>query len=158
MEESKHSLAKISLELSDKAEITVKKKRNYLSSFLMIGDGRQASEGHKMQTIDLLKEMEDMTKSEIQVINLIRVNVEWLQDPDSGEWYSTGVSYVPSLLFESIEVMSRRSFQKGMKLLHDKQLAIKLDRNTYMVNPLAVIPSKPMRGKEIWDAAVNANS
>lgn len=148
------SIAQINLALAKGHEVTLTKRYEPLR-FDRVGTGKKHKDG-TMTTIDLLTLMEDMTKAEMQTMNLIRTHIVWEVDPDTSKKTTTGISYLPASVFD-IEgfnaVIPRKVFQKGMKLLKDKGLAVKLDRNHYMFHPLALIPTRPMRGQEIWDDA-----
>jgi len=116
-------------------------------SFIKIGNGR-LNRKSKMESIDLLKEMETMTKAEIITINTLKDNLVWEFNVLTGVNECKGISYIPSKYFQTKG--SQLTFQKGMKLLKDKQLAIKLSRGNYMLNPLAVIPSLTNEALKIW--------
>lgn len=117
-------------------------------SFIMVGSG-DTHYKIGLKTIDLWDEAQSMTKAEIFTINMIKNNMVWGAKEISKEKYTNGLSYIPASKFD---IKSQRTiFQKGMKLLKEKELAIKVDRNTYMLHPLALIPTEIEEGMRIWN-------
>jgi hypothetical protein len=126
-------------------------------SFIKIGNGR-VNRKSKMKSIDLLKETETMTKSELVTINILKDNMVWETNPITGVLECKGVSYIPTKFFET--KAKQLNFQKGMKLLKDKNLAKKISRGNYMLNPLAIIPSLTAEAIKLWgdDTALTKDS
>jgi len=117
----------------------------------MVGSGEAKKGSDKMDSIDLIQEMSTMTKAEMYVINVIKDNTVWNFDEDTKQHYSLGLAYLhPGKVFKTAS--DKRRFQKGMKILHSKDLAVKVGKDTYMMNPQALIPSRPMKALELYES------
>jgi len=108
-------------------------------SYLRVGNGA-INRGSGMQSIDILEEMEHMTLTEMRAFNVVRTNVSWERDLETGERYTVGIAYIPASYFDTDT--KRRAFRAGIKVLKDKDLVIKVGRNDYMLNPRAIIPTR----------------
>ena len=153
MQENPSNTTSINVQLSVGNELRVFQTQTPLS-FHRIGNGMKHKNG-KHVSIDLLTLMENMCRAEKQTINLIRQNVVWEQDPDTLKNGTTGISFIPPSFFNikgfNAPSITKQQFQRGLRLLKNKGLATKVDTNHYMLHPLALIPTRPMKGIEIWD-------
>lgn len=118
-------------------------------SFLMAGNGA-VNRRSGLESIDIFTVMEDMTPSEIRAFNIVRKNVSWETDIETGEHFTLGIAYLPTSYFES--TTDRRVFQKGITLLKEKDLIKKTGRNNYMLNPFAILPTRINTAINWWEA------
>ncbi len=142
------------LVVPDGMDVGLKDKIRVKVNYHRVGNGATNMRSG-LKSIDILDEIENMTKAEIKVINILKRTVPWQLDKDTDKYFTDGVSYVHSTYFKT--KADKLSFNRGLKLLKDKDLAKKIGPNTYMLNPLAIIPTRPLLALEIWDETKTAS-
>lgn len=96
---------------------------------------------HKIESIDFIQAVMDMTKAEQLVIQTIKDLLTWENE--------TGEVYVP--LSEMFTKSENAVFRKGFALLKKKDLVRRTKPSHYMVNPNALIPRRYDEGLRLWE-------
>ena len=116
-------------------------------NYLRIGNGTMNKE-NGIKSIDLIKLMVDMTKPEVKAISFLIENVPWEQDPITNKFFTLGIVWIPVSVFNT--KAERLMFQRGVKNLIEKDLVRKTNKNSYMLNPLAVLPTNESEAYRKW--------
>jgi len=142
------SIQQITLNVHKDKAVKIINANGSVANFIMIGKGTK-----KMKTgitsINPLEMMMGMTKREQKAILTLSSTMRWLYDEVTGQTYQDGISYIPSSHWETDA--EAQSFRKGMKLLKEKGLAIKLNRTQYMVNPVMIMVSEQVAAIRQWN-------
>lgn len=125
-------------EIKHESDMKIKKSSDTPISFSMIGNGK-TNRTSNLKSVDIIKEMVEMSKAEIFTVYALRNTSRWVTDEISGRQYSDGISEIRHETWESDA--EHQMFQRGMRNLKNKGLAIKLNNKQYMINPLAIIPT-----------------
>ena len=145
---SNGSINTITMSIPDDKDIrVVARSKAFALSYQRVGNGAM-NRGSGLQSIDIMKEMEHMTLGEVKALNIVRTNISWERDLETNEQYTLGIAHLPASYFESTTV--RSVFQKGVRMLRDKDLVIKVGRNDYMLNPKAIIPTRLMTALHMY--------
>lgn len=110
-------------------------------SFYKVGKGSMNKD--KVESVDLIEELVNMTKPEQLVILTIKNELLW--DNPTGE-----VNIQMSKVFTKCKT---KAFLKGFKLLNEKDLVRRTKRSHYMINPHALIPYDFAKAVKLWNEA-----
>jgi hypothetical protein len=118
---------------------TRKVKSTKNPNFTKVGNGTMNK--HKIQSIDFLQELMDMTKAEQLVITSIKNLYEW--ENHSGE------VHIP--LSKTFDKQKTNTFLKGFGVLKKKDLVRRTKTGHYMVNPNAIFLRSYEEGLALWN-------
>jgi len=157
MRNIENSVSKVTLDISKDIEATFS-YRKWKTQFIMVG-GNPMNESRKIdsksiEAIDLFSVIPMLSKAGLSVMSMLVKSVEWEVDIATGEKYTVGFVVVNDSLLDAFN-LSRRVFIKGMKDLRSKGLATNVSRGVYMMNPLAIIPSRLPQALIEWLQAIN---
>lgn len=143
---SKQSIVQISLKANE--ELIKRTKQKQRRSFYMVGKEtwtNLADEGAKpdwqFSGIDFIDTFAAMSKREQTIIRFMKDSMKWDKELNSFNYI---VKFDPeSIHFDPAaeDSMPYESFLKGFNLLHKKDLARRVKRYHYMLNPDFFIPS-----------------
>jgi len=108
--------------------------------FRMIGTGKMKN---NTQSVNLLEEMETLSKSAMRLLNTLINNV--LYDNDT-KLVNVEVCYVPKTNVEKLMV------KRGYKELNDRNLVRRSKRSHYVINPYALV-TKNSEHIPLWESA-----
>ena len=140
-------MTEVSLKLDKGDKVSIEKSKPQAINYLRIGNGKM-NRTSKLQSVDLIAEMVNMSKPELKAIGILIDNVPWELSAETGQYYTIGLVYLQASFFATSA--DRLSFQKGIKILRDKDLVRKDGANNYMLNPKAVIPTALDEAIRIW--------
>ena len=118
---------------------------------ILIGMGRNLMKRkHKLKPIDLLSEMANMTSNEAFAFITLR---------DSLNWDTLTKQYSLTIIPNQSEFTTyqQKQFKLGVKSLIDKDLVKRIKRGSYMINPMAIIPSNFEEAEKLWLELSNGN-
>ena len=118
---------------------------------ILIGTGRNLMKRkHKLKPIDLLSEMANMTSNESFAFITLR---------DSLNWDTLTKQYSLTIIPNQSEFTTyqQKQFKLGVKSLIDKDLVKRIKRGSYMINPMAIIPSNFEEAEKLWLELSNGN-
>lgn len=118
---------------------------------ILIGTGRNLMKRkHKLKPIDLLSEMANMTSNESFAFITLR---------DSLNWDTLTKQYSLTIIPNQSEFTTyqQKQFKLGVKSLIDKDLVKRIKRGSYMINPMAIIPSNFEEAEKLWMELSNGN-
>ena len=118
---------------------------------ILIGTGRNLMKRkHKLKPIDLLSEMANMTSNEAFAFITLRDSLNW---DTLTKQYS--LTIVPNQ--SEFTTYQQKQFKLGVKSLIDKDLVKRIKRGSYMINPMAIIPSNFEEAEKLWLELSNGN-
>ena len=144
-------MAQATLETNKNYVIKLQEEIQTAMYYIRIGNGMYNKKSG-ITSIDMIDVFKQMTKTEMNSFDIVVKNIPLLFDPDTKRYYTLGISTIKPDIFTSDS--NRRMFQRGIKLLKEKDLIRKRGRYDYMINPYAVVPSKEYEAIEIWDGLV----
>ena len=106
-------------------------------AFILIGNGSMMKEHRKdlyMRAIDMIEEVMNMDADEKFCFSTIKDKVEY-------SIYDKAYIYQVKITGKSLE-KNKYKFSRGFMKLKTKDLAKRIGRSTYMINPLGIIPNK----------------
>ena len=118
---------------------------------ILIGMGRNLMKRkHKLKPIDLLSEMANMTSNEAFAFITLR---------DSLNWDTLTKQYSLTIIPNQSEFTTyqQKQFKLGVKSLIDKDLVKRIKRGSYMINPMAIVPSNFEEAEKVWLELSNGN-
>ena len=118
---------------------------------ILIGTGRNLMKRkHKLKPIDLLSEMANMTSNESFAFLTLR---------DSLNWDTLTKQYSLTIIPNQSEFTTyqQKQFKLGVKSLIDKDLVKRIKRGSYMINPMAIVPSNFEEAEKVWLELSNGN-
>lgn len=115
-----------------------KKEPNYYR----IGNGTMNK--HKIQSIDLVEEVMNMSKPAQFLLKLIKDKINW----------ENGYNPVVKIVYKSLTKTEQTYMDKGFKELKEKDLVRRIKQGHYMINPNALIPLDYPEALKIWDSAM----
>ena len=123
-------------------EVIVRKRSKTHIPFNMVGNGKMNKQGTK--SINLLREMETLSKPAIKLLN----------DLIDGMSYNPDTEQVGYIVFYKADTNAEAMvIKRGYKELKARGLAIRVKRSHYILNPYAIITSNPMHIPD-WHKAV----
>ena len=141
-------MTEVNLKLDEGDKVSIEKAKPSAINYLRIGNGKM-NKTSKLESVDLIQEMTNMTKPELKAIGILIKEVPWEVSTETGNYYTLGIVHIRSGYFST--KAERLAFQKGLKILRDKDLVRKNGTTNYMLNPKAVIPTALDEAIRIWN-------
>jgi len=145
---SNKSIHNVTLDIPKGHGVKIIKELDVNISYYMVGSGAKNIRSG-LEAIDPLEATYEMTKREHFALLTLRRTSRWVRDEITDEMYSDGISYIPAKYWESDAYA--QAFRKGMKLLKEKGLAIKLNKTQYMANQLMIISTRKLQAIYQWN-------
>lgn len=118
-----------------------KKKTKKTPNYYRVGNGTMNK--HKIQSVDILRELAMMTKAEQFVFLVIK----------DGITFENGYEPVVRIDRKELTTTQVQYLDKGYKLLEAKDLVRRIKRGHYMINPNALVPNDYEKWLAVWDKA-----
>ena len=131
----------VKLEQGYEAKIVVTKQKA-TPAFFMVGNGNLNRKLDKRnRPMDLIKLMANMSSSELYVVLQLRTNLypEEVKQLDGTTKLRTTCKV--DFALKNLTSADKRKFQRGFKLLREKDIVRRIKRSSFMFNPNFMIPS-----------------
>jgi len=135
----KNIISQVYLNADEELIQYTKKKSNTRPNFYMVGNGTMNK--HKIQSINFIEKVMEMTKAEQLVIRTIMDKISY--DNEDGEVYIS--------LSKEFNATNSNVFRKGFKLLKEKDLVKRTKLSHYMINPNALLPINYSKAIQRWN-------
>lgn len=142
MDDTVSPASSVYLQLGDGLEIVKSRpKTKKTPNYYRVGNG--TVNRNKIESIDLLREIANMSKPAQFLVLAIKDGMSWVN----------GFSPVVRITQSELCATHQKYLKKGFKELKEKDLVRRIRRSHYMVNPNALIPPDYEEALKVWEDA-----